>query len=228
MERLMADRRIESGVVSIHVAIAVDHELLAELMASRLELERDIDVVETHFTAANLTSAIASSRPNVLVIDPRVAAGDLAGTFRDVRRANAATRVVILTGPSGDRLVIEAVEAGCSSFARMDQPFADLLDAIRAAAVGRPHLDTDLVSRLVNRLDRTARPGRPDLTRRELEVLSLVADGVGTSEIATRLGLSVNTVRHHVQSILTKLGVHTKLAAVTHAVREGLISPTGL
>jgi DNA-binding NarL/FixJ family response regulator len=224
----MADRRTESGSSPIRVAIAVSHQLLAELMAERLAGERDIEIVEMRSTTSQFMTTIATARPDVLILDPRIVAGNLVATLRDVRRANARTGVVVLTGPSGDRLMIEAVEAGCSSFARTDRPVADLLDAVRAAAQGHPHADAGLVSRLLDRHDRTPQPGRPELTPREREVLSLVAADFGTAEIAAQLGLSVNTVRHHVQSVLAKLGVHTKLAAVTHALREGLIAPTGL
>jgi DNA-binding NarL/FixJ family response regulator len=206
------------------VVVAAQQRMLAEVLAHRLVSEPDLDVVQVVWATADLLPAVRAARPDVVVLDLRLVDGEVGLVCHEIRNAEPGSRVVILTGPTGDRHVMEAVEAGCSSFASSDKSDEELLTAVRAAYAGEPHLHPELVAGLVQRLDRTQRQVTDDLTARELEVLGLLAAGLGNQALAERLGVSINTVRHHVQSILTKLGVHTKLQAVTTAMREGLIS----
>ena len=206
------------------VVVAAQQRMLAEVLAHRLVSEPDLDVVQVVWATADLLPAVRAGRPDVILLDLRLVDGEVGLICQEIRSAEPGSRVVILTGPTGDRHVMEAVEAGCSSFASSDKSDEELLTAVRAAYAGEPHLHPELVAGLVQRLDRTQRQVTDDLTARELEVLGLLAAGMGNAALAERLGVSINTVRHHVQSILTKLGVHTKLQAVTKAMREGLIS----
>jgi DNA-binding NarL/FixJ family response regulator len=208
--------------------VASHHRLVAEVIAHRLNAEADLDVVRVVWTQDELLPAIRTVRPNVVLLDLRLVDGEVALALHDIHDADPGARIVILAGANGDRHVMEAVEAGCSSFASLEQPDEELLSAVRAAYAGEPHLHPELVASLVQRLDRTHRNPSDDLTARELEVLGLLAAGMGNAALAERLGVSINTVRHHVQSILTKLGVHTKLQAVTTAMREGLITTDAL
>jgi DNA-binding NarL/FixJ family response regulator len=209
------------------VVVAAPQRLTAELMADRVSAEPDLAVIEVVCSQADFTAALSRHRPQVALVDIRLFDGDVGPACERVRTAGGNPRLCLVIGPAEDRTVMEAVEGGCSSFASVEEPVNDLLAAVRAAAAGVPHLNPDLVAGLVQRLDRTQRQSSDDLTSRELEVLGLLAKGLGNAAIADRLGVSVNTVRHHVQSILTKLGVHTKLQAVTSSIRAGLISAEG-
>jgi DNA-binding NarL/FixJ family response regulator len=210
------------------VVVAVQQRMLAEVVAHRLDSEDDVEVVETLWQHHEVIGSVDRLRPDVVVLDLRLVDGEIAQICREIQQVGPRTRLAILTGPTGDRHVMEAVESGCSAFAAMDKSDAELVSAVRAASAGTAHLHPELVAGLVQRLDRTQRRATDDLTARELEVLGLLASGLGNAALADKLGVSVNTVRHHVQSILSKLGVHTKLQAVTTAVREGLISPETL
>jgi len=210
------------------VVVAVQQRMLAEVMAHRLESENDVDVVEILWSHDDVVPSVSRSQPDVVLLDLRLVDGEVSTICDEIHRADPGAHLAILTGGSGDRHVMEAVEAGCSSFASLDKSDEELLTAVRAASTGSPHLHPELVAGLVQRLDRTQRHAADDLTARELEVLGLLAEGLGNAALAERLGVSINTVRHHVQSILTKLGVHTKLQAVTTAMREGLISSEAL
>lgn len=210
------------------VMVAVQQRMLAEVVAHRLDSEDDVEVIETVWDADHVVSSVGKLHPDVLVLDLRLVDSEVSGFCREIHRADPRARLAILTGAAGDRHVMEAVEAGCSSFATMDKSDEELVTAVRAASTGEAHLHPELVAGLVQRLDRTQRHASDDLTARELEVLNLLASGLGNAALAEKLGVSVNTVRHHVQSILNKLGVHTKLQAVTTAMREGLISPEAL
>ncbi len=210
------------------VLVAVQQRMLAEIVGHRLDAEPDVSVVDVIWAQTELDAAVRRVRPDVVLLDLRLIDGEVGLVCHEIHDADPNARVVIITGPTGDRHVMEAVEAGCSSFAASDKSDEELLTAVRSAYAGEPHLHPELVAGLVQRLDRTNRHASDDLTARELEVLGLLAAGLGNAALAERLGVSINTVRHHVQSILTKLGVHTKLQAVTTAMREGLISPDAL
>jgi DNA-binding NarL/FixJ family response regulator len=207
------------------VMVAVQQRMMAEVVAHRLASEADVEVVETVWEPDDVVSTVGKLHPDVLVLDLRLVDSEVSAFCREIHRADPRARLAILTGAAGDRHVMEAVEAGCSSFATMDKSDEELVTAVRAASTGEAHLHPELVAGLVQRLDRTQRLASDDLTARELEVLNLLASGLGNAALAEKLGVSINTVRHHVQSILNKLGVHTKLQAVTTAMREGLISP---
>jgi DNA-binding NarL/FixJ family response regulator len=206
------------------VVVAVQQRMMAEVMAHRLESENDVDVVQILWSHDDVVPTVTRLQPDVVLLDLRLVDGEVSTICDEIHRADPDAHLAILTGGSGDRHVMEAVEAGCSSFASMDKSDEELLTAVRAASTGSPHLHPELVAGLVQRLDRTQRHAADDLTTRELEVLGLLAAGLGNAALAERLGVSINTVRHHVQSILNKLGVHTTLQAVTTAMREGLIS----
>jgi DNA-binding NarL/FixJ family response regulator len=217
-----------SGRSSARLVVASHHRLVADVLAHRLQAEADLDVIRVVWTLDELLPAIRAVHPHVVLLDLRLVDGEVALALHDIHDADPSTRIVILAGANGDRHVMEAVEAGCSAFASLEQSDDELLTAVRAANAGEPHLHPELVASLVQRLDRTQRHASDDLTARELEVLGLLAAGMGNAALAERLGVSINTVRHHVQSILTKLGVHTKLQAVTAAMREGLITTDAL
>ncbi len=129
---------------------------------------------------------------------------------------------MLTAGPS-EAAEIVALEAGCSGVVPKTLSLDDLVAAVRAAAAGQLRLDPDMLARLVPRLSRSYRQPGADLTLREREVLRLIAEGLSTTDMAARLVVSTNTVRNHVQSILTKLGVHSKLEAVVTATRSGLL-----
>jgi two-component system, NarL family, response regulator DevR len=210
------------------VVVAVQQRMVAEVVAHRLASEDDVDVVGTVWEGESLVPAVAREHPDVVLLDLKLVDAQVSSFCREIHRVAPRARLAVLTGAAGDRHVMEAVESGCSSFATLDKSDDELLSAVRAAHTGEAHLHPELVAGLVQRLDRTQRHASDDLTTRELEVLNLLASGLGNAALADSLGVSINTVRHHVQSILNKLGVHTKLQAVTTAMREGLISAEAL
>jgi DNA-binding NarL/FixJ family response regulator len=134
--------------------------------------------------------------------------------------------VLLLTGDDDPRLVGRAIEAGCMGFLTKDRAITELLDAVYTLAAGDAFVPGDLLTHLLPTLGRSQQGLGSDLTPRELEVLRLAAAGMANSSIAATLYLSVNTIRNHVQNAITKLGAHSKLEAVTLALRERLIDLT--
>jgi DNA-binding NarL/FixJ family response regulator len=203
----------------IGVLLVDDHQLFTDALAHMLEAEPDLEVVAMANTAADAVQRVVRMRPDVVVVDPALA--DAAGleVVRALRRAAPDTRVVLLTA-RGDRATFAAaMTAGCVGFIGKQEPAEVLLDAIRAVVAGDMAIPRSMVASLVPSTGRRS----DELSARETEVLVLLADGVSTERIGETLFLSRNTVRAHVQRVITKLGTHSKLEAVAEARRRALI-----
>ena len=130
--------------------------------------------------------------------------------------------MLVLSSHSDDWSVARAVEAGCHGYLLKDQHLADLYEGITAVHEGEAAFAPSILNRVL-RLVRTDRSSGSTLTAREIEVLRLLADGMTTEQIAGELFVSSNTVRNHVNNIIRKLNVHSRLEAVSQAIRTGLI-----
>jgi DNA-binding NarL/FixJ family response regulator len=208
------------------VLLVDDEELVRTGLRMILEAEPDLSVVGD---AANGVEALALLRelaPDVVLMDIRMPRMDgLEATRAIVARSDA--RVVVLTTFDLDEHVYAALAAGASGFLLKDAPASQLVHAIRVVAVGDALLAPSVTRRLIARFaeDRpVARPVLPaDITPREIEVLTLLTEGLSNSEIAERLVVGEATVKTHVARILTKLGVRDRVQAVVLAYRSGLV-----
>ncbi|HLN15668.1 MAG TPA: response regulator transcription factor [Acidimicrobiales bacterium] len=210
------------GDEPIRVLVVEDHVMVAEGLLSLLALEPGIDLIGHVPTMTEALSAVRNDPPDVVLMDFRLPDGDGAQATERIKNDQPDVRVVILTGTSDDAVLSRAIEAGCSGFLTKDQPIEDVVMAIRAAAAGEALIAPVHLSRLMAHL--TQRPSSPhNLSPRELEVLQLLADGASTDEIVARLVISPHTARNHVRNILSKMGVHSKLEAVSVAAREGIV-----
>jgi DNA-binding NarL/FixJ family response regulator len=154
---------------------------------------------------------------------PDVALVDRVDVVVDLRSASPTTRTVLLASSIDDRVALAAIDAGCAGFVTKDGHVAEIVDAARRAAAGDMVFTPTLLSRILPMLEAGTVAVGDDLTPREREVLAHMASGSSNRAIAADLELSVNTVRNYVQSILTKLGAHSKLEAVAIARRERLL-----
>lgn len=207
----------------VTVVVCDDHAVLTQCLAATLAAEPDIEVVGVAGTVADVLALADQRRPQVVLMDYELPDGDGVAATRALKDAHPETKVVMLTSYTDEAVLVRAIEAGCSGYLTKHEGSDEVATGVRLAAEGEALVSPDLLARLLSRLVRTQASGGPALTGRELEVLELVADGATRNVIAERLGLSPNTVRNHVQAILRKLGVHSKLEAVSTAVRWGLI-----
>jgi DNA-binding NarL/FixJ family response regulator len=213
---------------STTVVIVDDHRMFAESLARLLGDEADIDVVGVASDSDEALELVGRVHPSVVLLDYLLPGRDGVQVAQDIKHIHPATMVVMLTSSSDDRVLLAAIDAGCSGFITKDHAATDVAGAVRAAATGEALITPEQLVRLLPQLG-TGRNGvGADLTDRERELLQLLAGGGTNKALAAELHLSVNTVRNYVQSVLTKLGAHSKLEAVAIAVREGIISyPTG-
>jgi DNA-binding NarL/FixJ family response regulator len=149
---------------------------------------------------------------------------------RKIKEVSPATKVVIMTAHDDERLLVEAVEAGASGFLGKEEAAEEVLAAAKAAADGEVLIDPTILTRLLHQvaIEREARSSADallgDLTDREREILQLLAEGLRNDDIASKLFISPQTVQTHVRNILGKLRVHSKLEAVSFAVKHGAIT----
>jgi two-component system, NarL family, response regulator DevR len=215
-------------VGDIRVLLVEDHPVVIEGL--QLSLERHgFDVVGAAVSAAEGRRLAQEKLPEVVLVDfnlPDASGGELAAWIRE---ASPQTSVIFLTGDESDDALLAALDAGARGFLFKTQPPAQIADAIRQAASGRSVMPPGRVSEVLARrrerqqaAERT-RQERERLTARELEILTMLAQGMATKEIAAKLFLSVATVRWYVQQTIEKLEAHSKIEALARARELGLI-----
>jgi two-component system NarL family response regulator len=189
----------------------------------------DLEVVgETGDDLAAIELAVATE-PDVVLLDLDVPGGGVAAC-EALRLARPGVAVVVLASAEDDADLAGAVRAGARGYLLRDTSPAELVEALRAVAGGKSLLSPEMASRVLDefagmmRRSEAIGEGQGALSRRELEVLTLVAEGLNNRAIAERLFISESTVKNHVRSIHEKLQVHSRMEAVVRAVREGVLA----
>lgn len=210
----------------ISVMIVDDHEVVRLGLRAVLEPEDDIQVVADAATADAAIREARIKRPNVVLMDVRMPGKDGIQACREIRERLPATRVLMLTSYSEEQAVLAAVLAGASGYLLKNVGRAELLRAIRVVAAGESLLDPAVTSAVLARLKDLSTREDPQvalLSKREREVMALVAEGRTNKEIAGELIISENTARNHVSRILDKLGLTRRSEAATFAAQHGLL-----
>ena len=208
----------------IRVLVVDDHEVLAASLAFVLDTEPDLKVVGVAASAASALDLAAATAPDVVLLDQRLPDGEGTALIAPLHAVRSTVQVVMLTASTSDQVLLAAMEAGAAGFVDKTRSLAEVVLAVRSAAAGESLVSPRLLARLLPRLRRQETGAGNDLTAREREVLSHLSEGLSNAEIAARMTLSVHTVRNHVANLSTKLGAHSKLEALSIAVRSGLIS----
>lgn len=213
----------------IRVLLVDDHQLLTGSLAQLLGREDDIEVAGIAATVAE-TKTLLRERLDVVLMDYRLPDGTGAEATRAVKARWPQCRVVMLTAVNDDETVLESIQAGADGYLTKDHAVDDIVGAVRAAHAGETLLPRSVIIGIAERVaaarDRGGERIRIEpLTPRELDVLRALADGLSTPEICERLSIAPNTLRTHVQNIMGKLRVHSKLEAVAFALRHRLVEP---
>lgn len=204
----------------IRIVIADDHPVVRAGLHAVLDAAADIDVIGEAATPEEAVALAASEDPDLVLMDLQFGQERTgADATRQIRQAEAAPYVLILTNYDSDGDILGAVEAGASGYLLKDAPPAELLAAVRAAAAGESALAPAVASRLLARM----RAPRVSLSSREIEVLRLVADGASNTEVGARLHITDATVKSHLVHVFSKLGVSSRTAAVAAARELGVL-----
>jgi two-component system response regulator DevR len=207
----------------IRVLIIDDHSMFADSLARLLSDDDDITIVGIARDGTEGVHFAVELEPDVALIDYRLPDRDGVAVAGEIRRLAPGVRLVMLTGATNDRVLLAAVEAGCSGLLTKDRAAAEVTEAVRRAASGASLIAPGDLARLFATVGGAWHSIGSDLTDREREIFSLLARGRTNPAIAIELHLSIHTIRNYVQTILTKLGAHTKLEAVATGIREGVI-----
>ena len=202
---------------TIRVLIADDHPILREGMASLLNRQVGMEVIAQATDGDEAVALFRRQRPDVAVLDLRMPSLGGIEAIAAIREIDPLARLVILTSFASDEEIYRAIEAGARGYLLKGAAVEELVDCVRAVHGGRTYIPPAIASKLAGRV------GTVDLTGREREVLSLVAEGKSNREIGATLDITEGTIKVHVNNILHKLGVASRTEAVNIGLRRGLV-----
>ena len=210
------------------VVLVDDQTLVRRGLRALIELAGDIVVVGEAGDGVDGASVIRRERPDVVLLDVRMPKASGLDLLRDLRRRNELPPTILLTTFDDDEALLEGVKAGARGYLLKDVSLEQLTEAIRAVAAGDTLIRPAVTERVLRGLEHVRRDFEaldpPDsLTKREVEILRLMAGGYSNREIAEALGTAEGTIKNHASSILSKLGVRDRTRAVLKALERGYI-----
>jgi DNA-binding NarL/FixJ family response regulator len=204
------------------VLIVEDHQVVADGLAALINDQKDMTVVGHAGSVSEAISRATELSPDVVLMDFRLTDGTGADAGVGIRQVRPDTKLIFLTREDSDAARFAALEAGASAFVHKSKAAAEVVEAIRVVAGGGTLFTPRSISVLLNKR-REVESQLEKLTPREKEVLRLMAEGAASRDIASRLGISYTTVRTHIRSLGSKLGVHSKLEAIIKARELALV-----
>ncbi len=206
--------------------IVDDHEVVRMGLKAALDIEPDFTVVAEASNGKDAIEKARSLQPEIVLMDVRMEGMDGIEACREIRSEFPQIRVLMLTSYAEEETVVSALLAGAAGYVLKNVARSRLLEALRSVARGESMLDSKVTKGVLEKLvaRREAKAEQDDeLTPREREVLTLIAEGATNKEIAAKLVVSENTARNHVSHILSKLGFSRRSEAAAYAVRKGLV-----
>ena len=202
---------------SIKILCVDDHRIVREGLALIIGRQPDMEVVGTASSGEEAVELFARFKPDITLMDLNLRGMSGLDAIKAIRRQESRARIVVLTMHNGEEYIHRALEAGAASYVLKDSLSDNLVGTIRDVFEGRHTLAPDVEARLAERA------GNAHLTPREVQVVELISQGMRNKEIAATLGISFETAQVHVKNILAKLKVQDRTAAVSVAVRRGII-----
>jgi len=202
----------------IRILIVDDHPVVRAGLTSMLGTQTELEVVGTASSGDEALAKIEQAKPDVLLLDLRMHGMSGVETLQAMKRAGTQTRAMILTSFETDEDIYRAVQAGACGYLLKDTSLREMIAAIRTVHGGKKYIPQEIAARLAERMMRT------DLTPREIEILKMLSKGHTNKQIGQSLGISENTVKNHVNSIIEKLEVSDRTQAATTAIQRGLIT----
>jgi DNA-binding NarL/FixJ family response regulator len=205
----------------IRLVIADDHLVVRDGLRGMLESQPDFKVVAEASNGAEAVRQVIDLVPEVVLMDLRMPVMDGVSAIREIKAKQEEVQILVLTTYDSDADILPAIEAGATGYLLKDASREELYTAIRSTARGEAVLAPGVAAKLLGRM---RAPAEERLTKRELEVLQLVAEGASNKDIASSLHISQATVKSHLIHIFSKLGVSDRTAAVTAAIKRGILN----
>lgn len=212
--------------MSIRVMMADDHVLMREGIRQLLEFDGTIEVIEEANDGEECIEKLLRTRPDVLLLDINMPKKNGIEVLEEIKKRKLDVKVLILTVHNEVEYLLKAVDIGVDGYILKDSESAELMKAINVIAGGESYIQPKLIPALNTRLvSRDVDKDKIDsLTKRELEVLVQVANGMFNKEIATSLDISERTVKNHISNIFKKIEVSDRTQAAVFAIKNDIIS----
>jgi len=214
---------------NIRVVIADDHRAFAEALATTIRMEKDLRVVAIVHDGESAIEVAIDQEPDVVLMDLQMPGVDGIAATRRIKEKHPETRVVILSATEAEHDRARALDAGAEGYVSKERSVKEVTSSVRAVFQGKALVSPEESRRILDHLrkrrahDLAERERVDRLTPRETQILQGLADGLSTDRLAGKLDISRNTLRTHVQNILFKLKVHSKVEALALAIRHGKV-----
>ena len=202
---------------SIRILVADDHNVVRQGLVALIKTVSDMTVVAEAADGAQAVELFRKYKPDVTIMDLRLPIMSGVEAITHIRRDFPSARILVLTTFDGDENIFRALQAGARGYLLKDMFGDELMEAIRGVHAGKTRIPAPIAQRLAERM------GGPSLTNRELEVLKLIVSGKSNKDIGNDLSISEATVKTHINSILSKLGVSDRTQAATTALQRGIV-----
>ena len=211
--------------MTVRIILADDHRIILEGLEQLFRREKDFEVIGTATNGEDALAAVRSKKPDVLVLDINMPKGNGLWVLKSVHTEKLKTRVVLLTATLDDDEVLEAMQSGVSGLVLKEAAAVNLVDTVRRVQRGERALEPMLVSRALERLSQREEAKKlvEVLSKRETEIVKMVAAGLRNKEIAMKLNIGEGTVKTHLHTIYEKLGVHGRVELAMYALERGII-----
>jgi two-component system, NarL family, response regulator len=206
-----------TGSDKIRVLCVDDHRVMLDGLALLIGRQPDMEVVASATTGDQAISQYGAVRPDVTLMDLQLPGTNGLEAIRQIRKADPAARIVVLTMYQGDEDIYRALEAGAATYLLKDALSDELVSVIRQVHGGRQPVTPEVEAQLQSRRQ------QPTLTPREVQVVQLISEGLRNKEIAVTLGITEQTAKVHVKNILAKLRVSDRAAVISIAARRGIV-----
>jgi two-component system NarL family response regulator len=202
---------------TIRVLIVEDHNVVRQGLVALLNVVEGLEVVGEAADGVEAIAEYRKSRPDITLVDLRLPKLSGVEVIQRIRMEAPHARLIVLTTYDGDEDIYRALKAGAKGYLLKGMTTQELIATIREVHAGRAHIPPAIAEKLAERM------GTEDLTPREAEVLEQIVNGKSNKEIATELAISEATVKTHINSLLSKLGVTDRTQAATAAIRRGIV-----
>jgi two-component system, NarL family, response regulator len=202
---------------NIRILVVDDHPVVRAGLTSMLATQSGMEVVGAVSSGEEAIEMLERHRLDIVMLDLRMPGVNGIDTLLTIKRKEIPVHVIVLTSYETDEDIYRAIQAGAQGYLLKNTSQKEMVDAIRAVSAGSRYIPRHIASRLAERMTRS------NLTARELEILKILTKGLTNKQIGHALGISDNTVRNHINSIIAKLEVSDRTEASTTAIQRGIV-----